>query len=156
VSWKEAIAMRPPVSVILVREYAEQVTGSGCCGKLEGDNALLGGESVFERTRRIQHDFGILHRAVREFYPAESGRERVAVVTVDPRNQLYLVPKLWSDVLFYRPGWRNGLKTMLQWFSTPAVIVNGRVVSGRNQIPDPDALCHRIHELLAERTGAEF
>ena len=141
------------VSVVLIREYAEQLTGSGCCGKLEGDNSLLGGGRAFEQTRRVQRDFGVLHRTIREFYPAEEGRQQVNVVTVDPRNQLYLVPKLWADVLTYGPGWRAGLRTMLQWFSLPAVVVNGRIVSGRaaggrGQIPDPDSLCHQIHELL--------
>ncbi len=141
--------MRPLVSVILIREVAEQLTGSGCCGKLEGDNALWRGGQLFERTRREQRDVGVLHRAIREFYPAQGGRERVSVVTVDPRNQLYLVPKLWSDVAVFRPGWRAGLRTALQMFSLPAVVINGRVLSGRGRLPDPDTLCHHIHGIIA-------
>ena len=140
--------MRPLVSVILIREVAEQLTGSGCCGKLHGDNALWGGGKLFERTRRELRDLGVLHRAIREFYPAKEGVERVSVVSVDPRNQLYLVPKLWSDVVAYQPGWRAGLRTVLQLFSLPAVVVNGRVISRRDRLPDPDALCHHIHDLI--------
>lgn len=139
---------RPPVSVILIREHAEQLTGSGCCGKLEGDNALVGGRPVFALARRGQQQMGVLHRAVREFFPPRDGRELVAVEVVDPRNQLYLWPKLIGDVLRYRPGLSAGLRTIAQFFALPAVIVNGRVISRRGQPLDPDTLCHQITRLL--------
>ena len=38
----------------------------------------------------------------------------------------------------------------MEFFSLPAVIVNGRIVSRRGEPVDPDALCHRISEHLAE------
>jgi len=141
-------AARPQVSVILIREHAEQLTGSGCCGKLEGDNALVGGQPVFTLARQGQQQMGVLHRAIREFFPPREGRERVKVEVVDPRNQLYLWPRLIGDVLRYRPGLRAGLRTALQFFALPAVIVNGRVMSRRGQPLDPDALCHEITRLL--------
>ena len=141
-------ASRPQVSVILIREHAEQLTGSGCCGKLEGDNALVGGQPVFTLARQGQQQMGVLHRAIREFFPPREGRERVKVEVVDPRNQLYLWPRLIGDVLRYRPGLRAGLRTALQFFALPAVIVNGRVMSRRGQPLDPDALCHEITRLL--------
>ncbi len=144
---------RPAVSVILIRENAEQLTGSGCCGKLEGDNATLGGTApgshpLFAHARRHQQDLGVLHRAIREFFPPAAGQPGVSVVVVDPRNQLYLTPKLWSDVWTYRPGWGAGLRTAFQLFSLPAVIINGHIVSRRDGPPDPDSVCHRIHRLL--------
>ena len=138
--------MHSPVSVVLIRENAEQVTGSGCCGKLEGDNTLLGGHDMFVQSRQHQRDVGVLHRAIREFFPPVDGREQVSVITVDPRNQLYLMPKLWRDVWRYRPGLKAGLQAMLQLFSLPAVVVNGRVISRRNRPLDPDMLCHIISE----------
>jgi len=141
-------ASRPPISVILIREHAEQLTGSGCCGKLEGDNALVGGRPVFTLARQGQEQMGVLHRAVREFFPPREGREQVSVEVVDPRNQLYLWPKLIGDVLRYRPGIGAGLCTALQFFSLPAVILNGRVMSRRGQPLDPDSLCHEITRLL--------
>ncbi len=140
--------MASPVSVILIREHAEQLTGSGCCGKLEGDQAGVDRGAVFRHTRADQQSTGILHRAIREFFPASCGRETVAVMTIDPRNQLALVPKLVSDVLRYRPGWKNALRTTFQLFSLPAVVVNGRVLSRRSQPLDPDSLCHEISRLL--------
>ncbi|QDU64892.1 hypothetical protein Pan216_57860 [Planctomycetes bacterium Pan216] len=137
-----------PVSVILIRENAEQVTGSGCCGKLEGDDELVRRADLFRETRLCQESFGVLHRAIREFFPDEQGVQRVRVVTVDPRNQLYLASKLWYDVFRYRPGWREGTRTMTQWFALPAVVVNGRVVSDSQGAPSPDELCHVIASLL--------
>lgn len=132
------------VSVILVLEQPEQTTGSGCCGKLGGDAGEICGPEVFSEAKALREQFGILHRAVRQLFP----QERVSVVTVDPRNQLYLVPKLWRDVFRYRPGVRASMTTTLQLFSLPAVLVNGRVVSSRGAPVDPDELCHLIHEAL--------
>jgi hypothetical protein len=143
--------MRSPVSVILIRESPQQMTGSGCCGRLDEDDPTVRGRDLFCETRKHRQDLGLLHRAVRRFYPSENPDERVAVVTVDPRNQLYLIAKLFGDVLRYRPGWREGLKTALQMFSLPAVVLNGRVVSRRGQAPDPDAVCHEIGALLGKR-----
>jgi hypothetical protein len=139
---------RPPVSVILIRENAEQLTGSGCCGKLEGDDPLWPRAELFAHGDEHRHKVGVLHRVLREFFPPRDGQEPVSVVVVDPRNQPYLIPKLWHDVLVYRPPLRDALATALQWFRLPAVIVNGRVVSRRGELPDPDAVCHLVAQLL--------
>lgn len=141
--------MKTPVSVILIRENAEQVTGGGCCGSLDDDDPTVRGRDVFRHSSMDRRDMGILHRTIREFFPPADGRRRVEVVTVDPRNQLYLAPKLVSDVIRYLPGWGPGLQTALQFFSLPAVVINGRVVGRPGKPPDPDMVCHTIGELLA-------
>ncbi len=141
--------MRIPVSLLLIRENAEQLTGSGCCGKLDDDDPTLRGRDLFAEVKKHQRDLGLLHRAIREFFPPVEGREQVVVEIVDPRNQLYLAPKLFRDVVRYRPGWRAGLRTVLQAFSLPAVVLNGRVLSQRDRTLDPDTLCHAIGEVLA-------
>jgi len=140
--------MKPPVSVILIRENAEQVTGGGCCGTLDDDDPMLRGRDLFRQARQHQRDLGLLLRAIRKSFPGEEGEGQVAVVTVDPRNQLYLIAKLLGDVFRYRPGWTAGLKTALQVFSLPAVVLNGRVISRRGRPLDPDTLCQKIGELL--------
>ena len=147
--------MKPPVSVILIRENAEQVTGGGCCGGLDDDDPTVKPHDLFRQAKEHQRELGVLHRAMRERFPPAEGRPRVAVVTVDPRNQLYLWPKLVGDVLRYRPGWRAGLRTALQMFALPAVVVNGRVLSRRDRPMDPDTLCRAIGELLGERIGGQ-
>jgi hypothetical protein len=144
--------MKPRVSVILIREIAEQLTGGGCCGSLTDDDPVVQKKALFRDARQHQRDLGLLHRTIREFFPTEIGPDRVSVVTVDPRNQLYLIPKLWRDVVRYRPGWRSAARTGLQLFSLPAVVVNGEVLSRRGQPLDPDTVCHAIARLL--RGGA--
>lgn len=143
--------MKPPVSVILIRENAEQLTGGGCCGTLDDDDPTVRDRGVFRHARKQQEELGLLHRAIRKFFPTEGEEAQVAVVTVDPRNQLYLMAKLIGDVLRYRPGLLAGLRTSLQMFSLPAVVLNGRVISRRGQPLDPDTLCHQIGERLGER-----
>jgi hypothetical protein len=137
--------MAAKVSVLLIREAPEQVTGSGCCGKLEGDSLMFGSRELFRDSRRGQHEMGILYRALRDFFP----EEQVKVLTVDPRNQLFLVPKLCYDVLYYRPGWQAGVKSICQWFSLPAIVINGAVIQGHGRQADPDMICHRVAQLLA-------
>lgn len=145
------------VSVIFVREQAAQVTGSGCCGKLEGEHGLVCRiDDLFSHTRAVQRDFGVLHRAVREFFPPSQGIEQVTVVSVDPRNQLYLAAKLWRDVFRFRPGFIESIRTISQWFAIPAVIVNGRVLSRPGHPVDPDSLCHEIHRCLGNPIGDEL
>lgn len=143
-----------PVSIIFICEQAEQVTGSGCCGKLGGDTKELCGSDAFDEQQSQRKAFGILHRAVREFFPPVDGQDQIRLASVDPRNQLYLVPKLWRDVLFYRPGWKSGLMTMLQLFSVPAIVVNGKVVTRRGQPLHPDDLCHLVRKHL-DRQGKQ-
>lgn len=139
----------PQVSIILIRESAEQMTGSGCCGRLEGDSSLTGGAAAYRNVRREQEAFGVLHRAVAQFYADEIRSGVVTIRTVDPRNQPYLFPKLCKDVWRHRPGWGRGLCTLLQLYALPAVIVNGRVISRRGRPLDPDALCHEVGRILA-------
>lgn len=131
-------------SVILVRENAEQLTGSGCCGKLEGDNACVDGKSLFTQSEHEKSRLGVLYRAVRESFSAD----QVELVQVDPRNQLYLAMKLLRDVWRYRPGLRASFNSVFQVFALPAVIVNGHVLSRRGQTPSADELLDHIHRVV--------
>ncbi|MEK6238740.1 MAG: hypothetical protein N2C14_28840 [Planctomycetales bacterium] len=160
-----------PVSILLICEQAEQVTGSGCCGKLGGDMAgpadclqavrpaerldEFVANDVFRESKRQRRGFGLLYRAVKEVFPPENGKERDVGVSVDPRNQLYLAPKLVHEAFRHRPGWINGLVTSLQLFSLPAVVVNGRVISRRGNLVPPDELCHVVRKALGETVPAD-
>ena len=53
--------MRPTVSVILIREQAQQLTGSGCCGKLDEDDFSVRGRDLFHEAREHQRQLGVLH-----------------------------------------------------------------------------------------------
>jgi hypothetical protein len=117
--------MRKP-SIILIRETEEQVAGSGCCGKFEGDFARCAGEWVFPERRRIKESMGAVVRWLKE----EFG-DAIELTIVDPRNQLYLFPKIVRDVWRFRPSPAAALRSVCLAFSFPTVLVNGAVKFSR-------------------------
>lgn len=141
---------RPLVSVLLICDRPEQMTGSGCCGKVKGDPSLTGSDRAFDETEKAQEEMALLYRTVRQLYAEEVESGQIIIITVDPRNQLYLIPKLWGDVFRYRPGWKAGLRSLFQLFSIPAVIVNGKPIHKRNQPLTPDQLSHAVAEHLPQ------
>lgn len=139
--------MASDVSVILIREKAEQLTGSGCCGKVDA-HALPPAAAEFSHNRADQRRCGYLHQTIRKLFPDSDGADHVTIVTVDPRNQLYLTAKIVRDIWRYRPPIRDAMRCLLQWFSLPAVLVNARVVSQGKQFMAPDDLLHAIQQGL--------
>ena len=138
-------------SLILIRETPEQLTGSGCCGKLEGDTVWQGGNCVFEDSRKGQEIMGDLYMKIKE----EIGVDHLDITYVDPRNQLYLIPKLLGDVLKFRPPLRDALKTMFMVFPVPAVILNGRIISDPTlgssyNLEDITSTFNRVREVLKQ------
>ena len=131
-------ARRKKPSVVIIREVDAQMTGSGCCGKLVGDSTRFGDRRVFEQSRQVMQQCGQLSDALRQ----ELG-DGIEITLVDPRNQLYLWPKLVRDVWRYRAPLGAALRTMAMAFSLPAVIVNGRVVASR-RLPEFSELVRRI------------
>ena len=130
--------------IILVREWDAQVTGSGCCGKLGGQNDdLLGDPTVFAQSRSEMERMGAVYRALRE----KLFDEDVEITVVDPRNMVWLIPAVLRDArrrgLSARETWRG----VRRGVSYNAIIVDGKVLfSGR--IPDPgDALAAVFSEL---------
>jgi hypothetical protein len=111
--------------VLIIVERASQLTGSGCCGKLEGDRAFHGGRPVFEENRRDQEAAGSLYRLFCELGP----RWRTDVV--DPRNMPALWRILWRQVRRHRPSLPAAARTLLLAFSAPALILDGRVIANR-------------------------
>ncbi|MFT5239317.1 MAG: hypothetical protein ACI9OU_000978 [Candidatus Promineifilaceae bacterium] len=131
------------VSLIFIRETAEQLTGSACCGKVEGDAADSDTSANFRATRADQYSHAALIRFIRDRFGAE-GAQAPDITIVDPRNQLYLGPKLIREVFRHRPHGLSGLRTVLQCFAVPAIILNGRVIASGNAAPDPEAICNTI------------
>ena len=71
------------------------------------------------------------------------------VNAVDPRNNLYLIPKLLADVIRYRPPLLEALRALFMVFGVPAVIANGRVVYS-GDIPEAgEAVATLRHRYLA-------
>jgi hypothetical protein len=129
--------MRKP-SIILIRETEEQVAGSGCCGKFEGDFARFAGKWIFPERRQIKESMGAVTRWLKE----EFGNA-IELTIVDPRNQLYLFPKIVRDVWRFRPSLAAALRSVCLAFSFPAVLVNGAVKFSR-RVPAREEILHAV------------
>jgi hypothetical protein len=132
---------QPKPSVILVREWEQQLTGSGCCGKLEGDFLGCRGEEVFAERRAVMERMGPVYRALRSRFGAD-----VDLQVVDPRNaSLFFL--LLRDFRAYHVGLRAALATL---FGLPkqGVIVNGRLID-RTTHPDAERVVAMVEELAA-------
>jgi hypothetical protein len=129
---------RPRTSVILVREWEQQLTGSGCCGKLEGDFLGCGDTTVFAERRAVMERMGPVYRTIRE----RCG-DAVEVQVVDPRN-IALIPFLVRDFWTFRVGIRSALATLVG-LPKQGVIVNGRLVD-RTAHPDSERICGIVDE----------
>ena len=127
----------------MIREAAEQITGSGCCGKLEGDNSRFRGDWVFAESRQVEEKTGEVARWLWE----EFG-DAIELTIVDPRNQLYLFPKIVRDVLCFRPQFGAALRSVCMAFSCPAILINGTVKFSR-RIPERQEVVQAVDEAIA-------
>lgn len=129
-------------SIIVVHQRLEQLTGSGCCGKLQGDLSAPGGPMDFPEARR---ELAALGHSVEEVRQALTD-DRVEVTLVDARNYLYLWPRLIREAFRFRLPLLQALRTVFLIFPLPAVIVNGRVIFSR-EVPSPDQLLRQVEAL---------
>lgn len=129
-------------SVLLVREWEGQTSGSGCCGRLEGDLPFCGETRSFAPERRaVMERMGPLYRSLKSrFGPG------IALEVVDPRN-VSLLFLLVRDFWRYGVGLGTALRTLGR-IPIQAVVVNGRIVA-RGEWPEADEVA-----ALLEREGA--
>lgn len=128
--------------VLLVREWEQQLSSSGCCGRIEGDflRAGPGGDTrAFAERRRGMQRAGRLYRALRERYG-----DRVEVCVVDPRNLLALVPMILRDARRHDRSLLEMARALLR-ISVTMVVVDGRVIA-RNRWPDPEEVFGAVEE----------
>lgn len=130
--------------VLLVRPWDQQMSGSGCCGRLGGLGNELGNEEDFAPQRCDMESMGVVYRALRAALSAD-----VEMSVVDPRNTVWLVPWL------LRKGWARGLRGRAllrevgRGTSTTAVVVDGRTVAW-GQLPSSAEV---VDLVLAELYG---
>jgi hypothetical protein len=128
--------------VLLIREWDQQTTGSGCCGRLEGGDAELSAAGEFARTRAVMEAMGAVYRALRAELPG------VDVQIVDPRNITFLLPGLLGDARRHGLTWRQAWSELRRGSGQGAIIVDGRVVSS-GDIPAPDEAVDLVLRALA-------
>ncbi len=133
--------MRTRPSVILIREWEEQLSGSGCCGRVEGDFLTSQGEPTFRERRACMEAMAPLSRALRERFG-----DTIELQVVDPRNS-FLVFMLLRDFWAFRVGLVEALKTISR-IPIQAVVVNGRLVS-RGEWPDPLEVVQILEEAIS-------
>ena len=141
-----AAQVAPRHRVLLVREWDQQVGGSGCCGRLNTsavealhDNA----PSPYAGARDDMQRVGEIYRTLRDRLDPAT----VEVTVVDPRNTVWLLPAIWCD------GRRRGLSVssrlrQLNRGTAPcAVVCDGLVVA--SDVPQEQA----VQAVLADLDG---
>lgn len=114
-------------SLIFIRESEGQLTGSNCCGKLEGDWRFENGQPVFEKQRRVLTELAPLFLAVRKAF-----HDRIEILQVDPRNQFFLIPKIISQIWRHKRFTAASFRGLFMIYRLPAIILDGEVLfSGR-------------------------
>ena len=133
--------MRTRPSVILIREWEAQLSGSGCCGRLEGDFLAREGEPVFRERRACMEAMAPLSRTLRERFG-----DAIELQVVDPRNPVLLF-LLLRDFWAFRVGLVEALKT-IGGLPIQAVVLNGQLLS-RGEWPDPLEVVEILEEAIS-------
>ncbi len=133
--------MRTRPSVILIREWEAQLSGSGCCGRVEGDFLAREGEPVFRERRTCMEAMAPLSRTLRERFG-----DAIELQVVDPRNPV-LVFLLLRDFWAFRVGLVEALKT-IGGLPIQAVVLNGQLLS-RGEWPDPLEVVEILEEAIS-------
>ena len=140
---REVGDMRREPCVILIREWEQQLSGSGCCGRVEGYFLSRDGQSAFPERRACMDAMGPLYLALRDRFGDE-----LELHVVDPRNSLSMIFLLLRDFWAFRVGVGDALKTISR-LSIQASVVNGRLVS-HGEWPDPMEVIRIIEEAISE------
>ena len=134
-------------SVLLVRAWDQQMSGSGCCGRLGGLSDDLAKAGDFAPQRCDMEEVGVVYRRLRADLPDD-----VELTVADPRNTIWLVPRL------LREGRARGLRGRALWrqvqrgTSRTAVVVDGLAVAW-GKLPDAAEISARVRAELARAPG---
>ena len=135
--------MRRQPSVTLIRESEEQLSGSGCWGRLEGDFLVCGGERVFPERRAIMNAMGPVYRTLRTTF-GEAVEVQVGGSSEPVQPDLPFDPRL----LGLPVGLVEALQTLCR-LPVQAVVVNGRLVA-RGEWPHPMEVVGILDEAISE------
>lgn len=136
--------------VLLVREWDQQASGSGCCGRLNSATVeALSTDAVtpYSHVRVDMEKVGEIYRALRHRF----SDTEFDITVVDPRNAVWLLPAVWRDAR------RRGLPvaSALQQLSranAPCTLICDGLVLGRDTTPQ-EAVSMMAADLSARRAG---
>lgn len=130
---------------ILVREWDQQHTGSGCCGKVGAGNELCDADE-FARSRAEMERVG----AVYEGLYAAFGDE-LDLTVVDPRNTMWLLPTIFRDARRRGVSVREALRIMSRATANGALVLDGKLLFDGRIPPTP---AEAVAAVRAELSGA--
>lgn len=114
--------------VMLVRQWDQQLGGSGCCGRLDADAVRSVNpeqDNPFAYCRPDMERMGAVYTALRErFTEAE-----VEITVVDPRNTAWLLPAVWRDARRRGLSVRDTLRQINAATRPCALVCDGLVLS---------------------------
>lgn len=144
---KTAPAPRP--RVLLVRQWDQQVGGSGCCGRfgsVAAESICATGEDPYAHARTDMEVMGAVYRALRERY----ADDELEVTVVDPRNTAWLLPAIWRDARRRGMSRRAALRQVHRATSPRAVVCDGLVLA--TDVAGPDEAVALVESDLAARS----
>lgn len=123
-----------PHRVLLVRQWDQQVGGSGCCGRINADairSVSPDQDNPFAHCRHDMERMGAVYAALRErFTEAE-----IELTVVDPRNTAWIVPAVWRAARRRGLSVRESLRQVNAATSPCALVCDGLVL-GRDNSPE--------------------
>jgi len=132
--------------LILLRESDQQMSSSGCCGRLEGDAAFWSTDGcVFPERRETMNRIGEIYRAVRHTFG-----ERVEITIIDPRNWISFVALLIRDAVRHRVPPLTVLRSILAANLTTGVL-DGQLLFAP-PLPSPAS----VVDLIAGRLSIDY
>ena len=132
-------------NLIIIREQDEMV--AACCIPLDGQFIReLGKGDPFSYKQLETESAGALYRKLKEEFS-----DLVEVIMVDPRNPLYLIPKLIKETFNNKIPFPQALKTIFL-YRTPAVIFDGELLSS-GQIGFDQSLVDAIRKRIESSKG---
>lgn len=143
-------AQRRRPRLLLVRQWDQQVGGSGCCGRFSGATvqALHGDETdPYAFARSDMEAAGAVYRELRSRFSEQA----MEIVVVDPRNTAWLMPTVWRDARRRGLGAWHALRELHRATRPLAVVSDGLVIA---QADDVESVVVAV-ELDRERRGLD-
>lgn len=114
--------------VLLVRQWDQQVGGSGCCGRFSSaaaESVCGSAEDPYSHARGDMEVMGAVYRALRGRFT----EEELEVTVVDPRNTAWLVPTIWRDARRRGMSRKDALRQVHRATGPCAVVCDGLVLA---------------------------
>lgn len=133
------------IHVLLVREWDQQMSGSGCCGRLEGDMTECRGEKVFKQRRAKMEQMGAVYRSLYESFPGQ-----IDVEVVDPRNMIALTAVILREQRKRDIRVWQKVKQLISGLNCSAIYVNGELVF-TGEVPSPNQVVSAIEKMTKDK-----